>query len=92
MSPVWSQSYTLFGRGLAFSAVVSSLPIVTLLFLLGVRRKPAWFAALWALLVAVVIALFAFRLPPSLTFSAAGYGAGFGLFPISWIVFWAITL
>lgn len=92
MSPVWSQSYTLFGRGLAFSATVSSLPIVTLLFLLGVRRKAAWFAALWALLVAVVIALFAFRLPPSLTFSAAGYGAGFGLFPISWIVFWAITL
>src|SRR6201985_275156 len=34
----------------------------------------------------------AYRLPPSLTFSAAGYGAAFGLFPISWIVFWAITL
>ena len=92
MSPAWSQSYTLFGRGLAFSAVIASLPILTLLFLLGVRRKPAWFAALCALVVALVVALFAYKLPPTLTFSSAAYGAGFGLFPISWIVFWAITL
>jgi L-lactate transport len=92
MSPMWSQSYTLFGRGLAFSAVIASLPILTLLFLLGVRRKPAWFAALSALAVALMLALFAYKLPPTLTFSAAAYGAAFGLFPISWIVFWAITL
>jgi L-lactate transport len=92
MSPAWSQSYTLFGRGLAFSAVIASLPILTLLFLLGVRRKPAWFAALCALAVALVVALFAYTLPPTLTVSSAAYGAGFGLFPISWIVFWAITL
>jgi L-lactate transport len=92
MSPMWSQSYTLFGRGLAFSAFIASFPILTLLFLLGVRRKPAWFAALFALAVALGLALFAYRLPPTLTFSAAAYGAGFGLFPISWIVFWAITL
>jgi L-lactate transport len=92
MSAAWSQSYTLFGRGLAFSAVIASLPILTLLFLLGVRRKPAWFAALCALAVALVVALFAYRLPPTLTLSSAAYGAGFGLFPISWIVFWAITL
>ena len=55
MSPIWSQSYTLFGRGLAFSAVLASLPILVLLFLLGVRRKPAWFASLFALLFALVI-------------------------------------
>src|SRR5271163_4370209 len=92
MSPMWSQSYTLFGRGLVFSAAIASLPILTLLFLLGVRRKPAWIASLFALFVALVVALFAYRLPPTLTFSAAAYGAGFGLFPICWIVFWAIAL
>src|ERR1700691_2932233 len=92
MNPAWSQSYTLFGRGLAFSSVIASLPILTLLFLLGVRRKAAWVAALCALAVAVVVALFAYRLPPTLTVSAATYGSAFGLFPISWIVFWAVTL
>jgi L-lactate transport len=92
MNPAWSQSYTLFGRGLAFSAAVASLPIVTLLFLLGVLRKPAWFASLCSFAVALVIALFAFKLPPTLTLSAAADGAAFGLFPISWIVFASITL
>src|ERR1700678_2177520 len=92
MSPAWSQSYPLFGRGLAFSAVIASLPILILLFLLGVRRKPAWFAALCALAVALVLALFAYKLPPALTCSSGAYGAAFGLFPICWIVFWAIAL
>jgi L-lactate transport len=92
MSTVWSQSYTLFGRGLAFSAIIACLPIVTLLFLLGIRRKPAWIASLSALVVALLIALFAYKLPLPQTISAAAYGAAFGLFPISWIVFWAITL
>ena len=92
MSPAWSQSYTLFGRGLAFSAVIASLPLLTLLFLLGIFRKPAWIASLGALLAALAVALFAYKLPPSLTGSAAAYGGAFGLFPISWIVFWAIAL
>ncbi|HTZ59962.1 MAG TPA: lactate permease LctP family transporter [Acidobacteriaceae bacterium] len=92
MSQIWSQSYTLFGRGLAFSAVIASLPILTLLFLLGVLRKPAWIASLFALFVALVVALFAYQLPPALTLSSGAYGAAFGLFPICWIVFWAIAL
>jgi L-lactate transport len=92
MSPVWSQSYTLFGRGLAVSAIIASLPILTLLFLLGVRRKPAWLASLFALFVALVVALFGYKLSPALTFSSAAYGGAFGLFPICWIVFWAIAL
>ena len=49
MSQVWSQSYTLFGSGLAFSAVIASLPILILLFLLGVLRKPAWIASLFGI-------------------------------------------
>ena len=92
MSPAWSQSYILFWRGLAFSAVIASLPLLTLLFLLGIRRKPAWIASLGALVAALAVALFAYKLPPSLTVSAAAYGGAFGLFPISWIVFWAIAL
>src|SRR5580698_9608542 len=92
MSQVWSQSYTLFGSGLALSAVIASLPILILLFLLGVLRKPAWIASLFALLVALLLALFAYKLPPALTFSSGAYGAAFGLFPICWIVFWAIAL
>lgn len=92
MINVWAQSYSIWGQSLAVSAIVAAIPIAVLLFLLGVKRKSAWVAALWGLGSALVVALAGYRMPISLTLSSAAYGAAFGLFPISWIVFWAIVL
>jgi L-lactate transport len=92
MNVSWEQTYTLFGQQLPVSAAIAALPILTLLYLLGIRRKPAWIAALSALSVTVVLALVGYKMPPKLILSAATYGVAFGLFPISWIVFWAIAL
>ena len=60
--------------------------------MLGVRRKPSWMAAITALAVAFVLALVAYRMPPTLALMAALTGAAYGLFPISWIVFSSIML
>ncbi len=92
MGTVWAQSYFVWGQGLAISAIVASLPVIVLLFLLGIKRRPAWVAGSWGLGITLIVALVGYRMPPALTLSAAGYGAAFGLFPISWIVFWAIVL
>jgi L-lactate transport len=92
MNNVWAQSYSIWGQSLAVSAIVAAIPIAVLLFLLGVKRKPAWVAALWGLGSALLVALAGYRMPVSLTLSSAAYGAAFGLLPISWIVFWAIVL
>jgi len=88
----WSQTYLLFGRGLGFSALIAATPIFTLLILLGILRKPAWLAGLSGLAVTFVLAVWAYRMPAITAVSAACHGAAFGLFPISWIVFWAIAL
>ena len=88
----WNQTYLLFGHGLWFSLLLASLPILTLLFLLGVMRKPAWIAGLSGFVVSLVLALGAYHMPPAMALSAAVNGVAFGLFPISWIVFWAIAL
>lgn len=88
----WQQTYTLFGQGVAVSALIAALPILTVLLLLGVLRKPAWLAGLWGLSVSLLVALFCYRMPAVLAVSAAAYGVAFGLFPICWIVFWAIAL
>jgi L-lactate transport len=88
----WSQTYLLFGKGLAFSAFLAATPIFTLLILLGVLRKPAWLAGLFGLAVTFVLAVWAYHMPALTAVSAACHGATFGLFPISWIVFWAIAL
>jgi L-lactate transport len=89
---IWNQTYLLFGHGLAFSAILAAMPIFTLLFLLGVMRKAAWIAGLSGLAVTLVLATVGYRMPPVAALSAAAYGAAFGLFPISWIIFWAIML
>lgn len=89
---VWSQTYSLFGQGLGISALIASLPIVVLLFLLGVLRKPAWIAGLAGLAAALGLAILGYRMPAGAAVSAAAYGGAFGLFPICWIIFWAIAL
>ncbi|MBT9332196.1 L-lactate permease [Paracidobacterium acidisoli] len=88
----WSQTYLLFGKGLAFSAALAATPVLTLLLLLGVFRKAAWIAGLSGLGVTFLLAIGAYHMPTLTAVSAAMDGAAFGLFPISWIVFWAIAL
>lgn len=88
---MWRHNYDPLG-GLGISALVAALPIFVLLYLLGVRRRPAWIASLCGLAAAALVALAVYRMPFGLLAGAVTYGAAFGLFPIGWIVFWAIVL
>jgi L-lactate transport len=89
---MWQQNYTPVGGHLLASALVAALPIFTILILLGIFRRPAWLAAVSALIVALLVALLVYQMPPMLAVSATLFGAAFGLFPIWWVVFAAIFL
>jgi lactate permease len=75
---------------LALSAVCAAIPLVTLFVLLGVLRLKAWLAGLISLVVALVLAIVAFRMPVGQALLSATEGAAFGFFPILWIVINAI--
>ena len=92
MQSAWTQSYLIFGQGLGASALIATVPTLVLLVLLAVLRKPAWIAAFSGLIAAMLLAVAGYHMSPQHTLSAAAYGAIFGLFPISWIVFWALIL
>ena len=92
MTSAWPQNYYLFGQGLGASSLVATIPILLLLFLLVIKRKPAWIAVLIALAATMVMAIAAYGMSLRHTLSAAAYGAAFGLFPISWVIFWALVL
>ena len=49
-------------------------------------------AALCGLATALIVALFVYGMPVGLAINATAYGAASGLFPIGWIVLWAIVL
>ena len=89
---MWQQNYTPLADSLLVSALAAALPIFTLLYLLGVRRTPAWKSGLFGLGTAALVSIFVYRMPVGMVASATGYGAAFGLFPIGWVVFCAVLL
>ncbi len=89
---MWQQTYAPIAGSLGISALVAAVPVFALLYALGVRRIPAWKSSLIGLGAAALVALFVYRMPAGLMFSSVAYGAAFGLFPIGWIIFWAIVL
>jgi L-lactate transport len=89
---IWHQTYLPFGHGLGFSVLLAALPVLTLLLLLGVFRRPAWLAGLCGLAVTFLLATLAYRMPVQTAVGAATLGVAFGLFPITWLIFWALIL
>src|SRR5947209_694849 len=89
---MWQQTYTPIANSLALSALVAAVPIFVLLFMIGIRRKPAWIASLSGLAATVILAAVVYGMPAGMLFSSVLFGAAFGLFPIGWVVFSAILL
>jgi lactate permease len=89
---MWRQDYLPIADSLPLSSLAAAVPIFVLLMLIGVLRKPAWIAALSGLATALAVAVGVYGMPVKLAISSTAYGAAFGLFPIGWIVFWAIVL
>src|SRR3569833_2108879 len=89
---MWDQVYTPVHGSLGLSAACAALPILVLPVALGVFRMAAWKAGVLGLLTSIVVAIGIYGMPVPLALRATLYGATFGLFPIAWIVFWALAL
>jgi lactate permease len=89
---MWDQSYVPVAQSLPLSAACAAIPIVVLLIALAWLRLAAWKAGLLGLAAAILTALLVYGMPVRLALGATLYGAAFGLFPIAWIVFWAVAL
>ncbi|HZZ74250.1 MAG TPA: lactate permease LctP family transporter [Pirellulales bacterium] len=88
---IWLQNYDPL-QSPWLSTLVAVLPVVVLLGLLGWARWQAHWAAGAGLLTAALAAVLIFQMPPVAAASAIIAGAGYGLFPIGWIVVMAIFL
>ena len=89
---MFEQLLTPVGGSLILSFLVAALPIVVVLVSLGVLRRPAWQSSLAGLLVGLVIAITAWKLPVGLAFDSVAAGMVFALWPVMWIVFSALLL
>ena len=89
---MFKQLLTPIGDSLGLSFLVAILPVVAVLVLLGVFRRPAWQAALAGLLVGLAIAIGVWQMPPGLALDSVFNGAVFALWPVMWIVVNALLL
>ncbi|MGO9389080.1 L-lactate permease [Rhodoblastus sp.] len=89
---MFSQLLTPVADSLGLSFLVAILPIVALLVLLGVLRRPGWQAALVGLIIGLVIAIGVWKMPVDLAFNSVLNGAVFALWPVMWIVVNALLL
>ncbi|MEJ0049978.1 MAG: L-lactate permease [Methylovirgula sp.] len=77
---------------LGLSFLVGILPVLAVLVLLGLLRRPGWQAALAGLVVGLIIAIAVWQMPPSLAVNSVVSGAVFALWPVMWIVLNALLL
>ncbi len=82
---IWPHTYDPFGNAF-LSTIVAAVPIVLLLGLIALWHVRIHLAAVIALAAALLIAVGAYGMPPAAALAAGVYGAGYGLFPIGWII------
>ncbi len=82
---MWNQTYDPFGST-TLSTLAAAAPVVTLLVLIATNRVKAHVAAIIALAIANLVAIFIFTMPANMSIRATLLGAVSGFFPIGWIV------
>ncbi len=89
---MFHQLLTPIGGSLLPSFLVASLPILTVLVMLGILRRPAWQASLGGLIVGLVLSTSFWRLPTGLALDSVAAGIVFALWPVMWVAFNALIL
>jgi lactate permease len=87
----WMQGYDPTGHWW-LSTAIAALPVAVLLGTMAILRLKAHLSASLGLLTALAVGIAIFHMPGRLALTAAVYGAGYGLFPICWIVLPVIFL
>jgi lactate permease len=82
---MWNQVYNPFDNA-ALSTIAAAIPVVTLLVLIASGKVKAHIAAIIALVLANLVAIFLFTMPANMAVRASLLGVVSGFFPIGWIV------
>ena len=88
---MWNQVYNPFNNAV-LSTIAAALPVVTLLVLIASNKVKAHIAAVIALVVANLVAIYVFTMPAGMSIRASILGVATGFFPIGWIVLNVIFL
>ncbi len=87
----WAQVYDPFGN-IWISAAVALIPIIFFFLALAVFRMKGYVAGFITVVLTILVALFAYKMPFTMAMAATGYGFLYGLWPIAWIIVMSVFL
>ena len=85
MEKTWLQNYDPLNN-VFLSTILAALPVIILLGSIAVFKIRIHFAASFGLLIAILVAVFVYRMPFRTAAATTVYGGAYGLFPIGWII------
>lgn len=88
---MWNQVYNPFNNAV-LSTLAAAIPVVSLLAMIASNKVKVHIAAVIALIIANLVAIFLFTMPTNLSVRASLLGIVTGFFPIGWIVLNVIFL
>jgi lactate permease len=88
---MWNQVYNPFDNAV-LSTLAAAIPVVVLLGMIASNKVKVHIAAIIALILANLVAIFIFTMPAGLSIRASLLGVVTGFFPIGWIVLNVIFL
>ncbi|GGG24542.1 L-lactate permease [Lysinibacillus alkalisoli] len=88
----FTQNFTAVGDSLWLSALVAIIPILYFFWALAIKKMKGYVAGFTTLLVALVLAVFAYQMPVATALMSATQGAVYGLLPIGWIIVTSVFL
>lgn len=88
----FTQNFTAVGNSLGWTALVATIPILYFFWALAIKKMKGYMAGLTTLIIAIVIAVFAFKVPVVTAVASASQGAVYGIIPIGWIIITSVFL
>lgn len=87
----WVQNYTPI-VSLGVSSLFAAFPILMFFLCLTLFKLRGHMAGLLTLTSSILVAIFVYKMPVTMSLAAAGYGFVYGLWPIAWIIVTAVFL
>jgi lactate permease len=88
----FTPNFEAVGGSLVFSALVALIPILYFFWALAIKRMKGHIAGLSTLLIALIVAVIAFKMPAGMAVMSATQGAVYGILPIGWIIITSVFL
>lgn len=79
-------------NSLPLSALVALIPVLFIFWALIIKKMKGYQASIFAAMIAIVIAIVIYQMPVRLSLLSTANGALYGLFPICWIIIPAVFL